>query len=75
MAFPAEARQDESDILGSLDVIVDPRVDSAQAIADPDQPLIDAELLDDLPLEGFPVEEAERRKAWSRVPSQGKDSY
>ena len=72
MAFPAEARQDESDILGSLDVIVDPRVDSAQAIADPDQPLIDAELLDDLPLEGFPIEEAERRKAWSRVPRKAR---
>ena len=72
VAFPAEARQDESDILGSLDVIVDPRVDSAQAIADPDQPLIDAELLDDLPLEGFPAEEAERRKAWSRVPRKAR---
>ena len=72
VAFPAEARQDDADILGYLDVIRDPRTDSAQAIPDPDQPHVDAELLDDLPLEGFPVEEAERRKAWSRVPRKAR---
>lgn len=65
--FPAEAREEDSELLGTLDSIQDPYVDRDVAIADSEGPLLDAELLDELPLQGFPEEEAERRKVWSRA--------
>lgn len=72
VAFPAEARQDDADMQGHLDGVFDPRVDADTALPDENQPLVDSELLNSLPLEGFPVEEAERRKMWSRVPRKAR---
>ena len=72
VAFPAEARQEAIESGNTLGAIVDSNMDLDVAISDPEQPLVDSELLDDLPLEGFPVEEAARRREWSRVPRKAR---
>ncbi|CAE7832525.1 GIP [Symbiodinium sp. CCMP2592] len=66
-AFPVEARQDEVEQSGTLDAIVDPR-DNRTAFMDDLELAEEADILDTLPLAGFPKEESERRKAWSKVP-------
>ncbi|CAE7728714.1 RE1 [Symbiodinium sp. CCMP2592] len=66
-AFPVEARQDEVEESGTLDAIVDPR-DNRTAFMDDLELAEEADILDTLPLAGFPKEESERRKAWSKVP-------
>lgn len=43
---------------------------SYNAIADPEEQLVDD--LPDLPLQGFPKDEAKRRKVWSRVPRKAR---
>ena len=66
-AFPVEARQDEVEQSGTLDAIVDPR-DNRTTFMDELEIAEEADILDTLPLAGFPKEESERRKAWSKVP-------
>ncbi|CAE7692632.1 RE1 [Symbiodinium sp. CCMP2592] len=66
-AFPVEARQDEVEQSGTLDAIVDPR-DNRTTFMDDLELAEEADILDTLPLAGFPKEESERRKAWSKVP-------
>ena len=66
-AFPVEARQDEVEQSGTLDAIVDPR-DNRTTFMDDRELAEEADFLDTLPLAGFPKEESERRKAWSKVP-------
>ena len=66
-AFPVEARQDEVEQSGTLDAIVDPR-DNRTTFMDEQELAEEADFLDTLPLAGFPIEESERRKAWSKVP-------
>ena len=66
-AFPVEARQDEVEQSGTLDAIVDPR-DNRTTFMDEQELAEEADFLDTLPLAGFPKEESERRKAWSKVP-------
>ncbi|CAE7834664.1 unnamed protein product [Symbiodinium sp. CCMP2592] len=66
-AFPVEARQDEVEQSGTLDAIVDLR-DNRTTFMDDLELAEEADILDTLPLAGFPKEESERRKAWSKVP-------
>ena len=66
-AFPVEARQDEVEQSGTLDAIVDPR-DNRTTFMDDLELAEEADFLDTLPLAGFPKEESERIKAWSKVP-------
>ncbi|CAE7211787.1 RE1 [Symbiodinium sp. CCMP2592] len=65
-AFPVEARQDEVEQSGTLDAIVDLR-DNRTTFMDDLELAEEADILDTLPLAGFPKEESERRKAWSKV--------
>ena len=65
--FLVEARQDQVEQSGTLDAIVDPR-DNRTIFMDVQELAEEADFLDTLPSAGFPKEESERRKAWSKVP-------
>ena len=66
-AFPVEARQAEVELSGTLDAVLDSR-DNRTTFMDETELAAEADLLDTLPLAGFPKEESERRREWAKIP-------
>ena len=59
-------RQDEVEQSDTLDAVVGPR-DNRTTLMDETELAEEADFLDTLPSTGFPKEESERRKAWSKA--------
>ena len=72
-AFPAEVRAEELEEGGTLDGVYGQEDEADAPFGDVTElELAEQQMLDEMPLPGFPKDEAERRRKWAAIPRQAR---